>query len=175
MADTMIDTVLADMNAMGSFSLRGATIYNPFSAHPNPNVDPSKPTTPQNPQITRDPCPGNVIPQNMINPAAQRFLQQYVPQPNAGMGMAMGAVGCGMTMMGSPTVLGAGTDCNNYLDDRNELHTNNQGTVCIDHTFANGDSLTGRYSLSSEDGVMPQNLPGVRPFHDSFSHHASLA
>src|SRR5437879_12441920 len=91
------------------------------------------------------------------------------------MGMAMAAVGCGMTMMGSPTVLGAGTDCNNYLDDRNELHTNNQGTVRIDHTFANGDSLTGRYSLSSENGFMPQNLPGFGSFHDNFSQHGSIA
>ena len=175
MADTMIDTVPSDMEAMGDFSMSGATIYNPFSSHPNPNFDPSKPVTPKNPQIIRDPFPGNVIPQNMINPAAQRFLQKYVPQPNAGMGMAMGAVGCGMTMMGSPTVLGAGTDCNNYLDDRNELHTNNQGTVRIDHTFANGDSLTGRYSLSSENGFMPQNLPGFGSFHDNFSQHGSIA
>ena len=86
MADTMIDTVPSDMEAMGDFSMSGATIYNPFSAHPNPNFDPSKPVTPKNPQIIRDPFPGNVIPQNMINPAAQRFLQKYVPQPNAGMG-----------------------------------------------------------------------------------------
>src|SRR5437879_9269073 len=91
------------------------------------------------------------------------------------MGMAMAAVGCGMTMMGSPTVLGAGTDCNNYLDDRNELHTNNQGTVRIDHTFANGDSRTGRYSLSSENGFMTQNLPGFGSFHDNFSQHGSIA
>ena len=41
MADTMIDTVPSDMEAMGDFSMSGATIYNPFSAHPNPNFDPS--------------------------------------------------------------------------------------------------------------------------------------
>ncbi len=33
-------------------------------------------------------------------------------------------------------VVGAGTDCNNYLDVRNELHVTNQATVRIDQMFA---------------------------------------
>ncbi|PYY07964.1 MAG: hypothetical protein DMG69_16790 [Acidobacteria bacterium] len=175
MADAMIDTVPSAMEAMGDFSLSGTNIYNPFSAYPNPNFDPSKPVGPKNPEIIRDPFPGNVIPQKLINPAAQLFLKKNVPLPNAGMGMGMSAIGCGMTMMGSPTVLGAGPDCNNYLDDGNELHSNNQGTVRMDHTFANSDSLTGRYSLSSENGFMPENLPGFGSFHDNFSQHGSVA
>jgi hypothetical protein len=175
MNDTMIDTVPSAMETMGDFSMSGTNIYNPFSAHPNPNFDPSRPVSPTNPQIIRDPFAGNLIPQNMINPAAQLFLQKYVPQPNAGTGMAMGAIGCGMTMMGSPTVVGAGTDCNNYLDDPNELHTSDQGTVRVDHTFANGNSLTGRYSLSSENGFSPENLPGFASFHDNFSQHGGIA
>ena len=39
------------------------------------------------------------------------MLKQYTPQPNLMMGMGMG-----MTMMGQPTVVGAGNDANNYLD-----------------------------------------------------------
>src|SRR6185369_9140759 len=40
--------------------------------------------------------------------------------------------------------------------------------------FTNGDSLTGRYSLSAENGFMPQNLPGFGAIHDNFSQHGSL-
>jgi hypothetical protein len=76
--------------------------------------------------------------------------------------MDMGMNGCGMnmTMMGAPTVLGAGLDCNNYLDVRNERHVTDQGTVRIDYMLARGDSVLARYSLSGENGFMPQNLPG---------------
>ena len=37
-----------------------------------------------------------------------------------------------MTMMGQPTVVGAGNDANNYLDSRKERMTNDQGTVRVD-------------------------------------------
>src|SRR5436305_1840591 len=111
---TMIDTVPTAGEINGDFRLSGTTIYNPFSAHPNPRFDPTKPVGPNNPQIIRDPFPGNVIPQQMINPAAALFLRKHVPRPN----MGVGTNGCGMTMMGAPTVVGTGVDCNNYLDVR---------------------------------------------------------
>src|SRR5262249_40771517 len=136
---TMIETVPTEMEAMGDFSMSGTTIYNPFSAHPNPNFNPSKPVSPTNPQIIRDPFPNNVIPANLINPAAAKFLQKYLPRPNVDMGMSMN--GCGMTMMGAPTVVGGGLDCNNYMDVRNERHVTDQGTIRLDHSFAGGDSL----------------------------------
>ena len=176
MADTMIDTVPTMMEASGDFSMSGTTIYNPFSAHPNPSFNPSKPISPSNPQIIRDPFPGNVIPQNLISPVAQMFLQKYVPNPNGDMGMGMMAMsGCGMTMMGAPTLVGAGTDCNNFTDVRNELHITNQGTARVDHIFDGGDSLTGRYSLSAENGFTPENLPGFGSNHDNFSQNGSVA
>src|SRR4030095_14141492 len=76
-----------------------------------------------------------------------------------------------------------GTDCNNYLDVRNELHITNQATVRIDQMFARGDSVTARYSLGAENGFMPssgssfvtQNLPGFGVFHDNFSQQGSIA
>ena len=40
-----------------------------------------------------------------------------------------------MTMMGQPTVVGSGSDANNYLDVRNMRHTNNQGTARVDRMF----------------------------------------
>ncbi|HKX32180.1 MAG TPA: carboxypeptidase regulatory-like domain-containing protein [Blastocatellia bacterium] len=170
-AMTMIDTVPTEMEAMGNFSMSGTTIYNPFSAHPNPNFDPTRPVSPSNSQIIRDPFPDNVIPDQMINMAAAQFLQKYIPRPNLEMGMG----GCGMTMMGTPTVVGAGMTCNNYLDVRNERHVTDQGTIRIDHNFSRGDSLAARYSLSGENGFMPQNLPGFGAIHDNFSQHGSIS
>src|SRR5215470_11981142 len=175
-AMTMIQTVPTEMEAMGDFSMSGTTIYNPFSARPNPNFDPKKPVSPNNPQILRDPFPDNVIPENLINPAAALFLQKHMPRPNMDMdmGMSMGMNGCGMTMMGAPTVVGGGVACNNYMDVRNERHVTDQGTVRLDHTFARGDSLFARYSLGGENGFMPQNLPGFGAIHDNFSQHGSV-
>lgn len=170
-AETMVETVPTEMETMGDFRKSGATIYNPFSAHANPNFDPAKPISPANSQIIRDPFPNNVIPANLINPAAALFLRKYAARPNVEMGMN----GCGMTMMGAPTVFGAGVDCNNFLDVRNGHHVNDQATIRIDHMLARGDSLTARYSLSSENGFMPQNLPGFGAIHDNFAQHGSVA
>jgi hypothetical protein len=170
-AETMIETVATEMEVMGDFSMSGTMIYNPFSARSNPNFDPAKPVSPSNPQIIRDPFPNNTIPANLINPAAALFLRKYIPRPN----MEMGMNGCGITMMGAPTVVGAGVDCNNFQDLRNGHHVNDQGTIRVDHMLARGDSFTVRYSLSSENGFMPQNLPGFGAIHDNFSQHGSIA
>jgi len=170
-AITMIDTVPTEMETAGDFSMSGANIYNPFSSHPNPAFDPSKPISASNPQIIRDPFPDNMIPSNLIDSAAQRFLQKYAPKPNLDMGMS----GCGMTMMGAPTVIGGGTACNNYQDVRNEHHVTNQGTLRIDHNLERGDSLAFRYTASGEHGFMPQNLPGFGALHDNFSQHGSVS
>src|SRR5580693_6432790 len=48
-------------------------IYNPYSTIPDP-VNPGK--------IIRNPYPGNVIPQNQLNPPAVAILSKYYPQPN---------------------------------------------------------------------------------------------
>src|SRR6185369_8062591 len=146
-AVTMIATVPTEMEVMGDFTMSGAAIYNPFSSRPNPNFDPARPISPTNPQILRDPFPNNIIPSNLIDPAVSLFLRKYIPRPNLEMGM----MGCGMTMMGAPTVIGAGVDCNNYLDVRNERHIADQGTLRIDYNFARGDSLAARYSASGEN------------------------
>src|SRR5438270_8931978 len=78
---TMIDTVPTADEVKGDFRMAGVTIYNPFSSHPNPNFDPAKPIGPGNPQVIRDPFPGNIIPQNLIDPKARQFLSQYIPRP----------------------------------------------------------------------------------------------
>ena len=169
-SDTMIDTVPTADEISGDFSMSGTTIFNPFSSHPNPNFDSTKPVSPSNPQVIRDPFPGNVIPQNLIDKKAQQFLSQYVPRPNMDMGMN----GCGMTMMGIPLVVGAGADCNNYLDVRNEHHKTDQATIRFDQNFHHGDSLFARYSFSKERGFMPQNLPGFGAIHDNLSQNGTV-
>jgi len=179
MADTMIDTVPTAAELAGDFSMSGANIYDPSTTQPNPGFDPTKPVSPSNPQVIRQQFQYNgmmnVIDPARLNPIAQQFMTQYIPRPNMTDDMMMSMGGCGMAMMGQPNVVGAGMDCNNYLDARNEHHTNDQGTVRIDHVFANGDNLTGRYSASSEHGFMPINLPGFGAFHDNFSHQGSIA
>jgi hypothetical protein len=169
-SDAMIDTVPTADEVSGDFGMAGVTIYNPFSSRPNPAFDATKPVSPANPQVIRDPFPGNVIPQNLIDPKAQLFLRQYVPGPNMDMGMN----GCGMTMMGVPQVVGGGADCNNFLDVRNEHHVTDQATIRFDQTFKRGDSLFARYSRSSERGFMPQNLPGFGAIHDNLSQNGTV-
>ena len=173
-ANTMTDTVPTADEILGDFSMSGKTIYDPTTAHANPNFDPTKPISPSNPQILRDPFPNNQIPQGRINAAAQLFMQQYVPQPSMDVNMGS-TMPCGGAMMGQPGVIGAGTDCNNYIDTRNEVHRTDQGTARVDHVFANGDAVYARYSLSSENGFMPINLPGFGTYHDNFSQQGNVA
>src|SRR2546426_3579178 len=162
-ADSMMETVPTPDEIAGNFQMSGVTIYNPYSV-----ATPGQPASPTNPRAA---FPNNTIPSQNINLAAQLFLQTYVPQPN----MDMGMMACGGSMMGQPGVVGAGVDCNNYLDVRNERHVIDQGTVRIDHIFSNSDTLSSRYSLSSEHGFMPINLPGFGTSHDDFSQQGSLA
>jgi len=169
-AMTAIDTVPTAAEAAGDFSQSGVNIFNPASSHANPNYDPSRPASASNPQILRDQFPGNVIPAAMISPVASTMLGEHVPLPNM-----MGDSGMGMTMMGQPTVVGAGLDSNNYLDVRNSRHRNDQGTVRVDRVFSRGDSLSGRYSVSRENGVMPQNLPGFGALHDNLAQQGNVA
>src|SRR5450432_153784 len=155
-ADTMVGTVPTEEEASGDFSQSGVSIFNPFSSH----VSASGGTV-------RDPFPGNRIPRNLLNPAAATMLASYVPRPNT---TDMGA----MFMDGVPVVVGAGSDSNNLLDQRNERHTTDQGTVRVDRVFDRGDSLGLRYSIGSENGKMPQNLPGFGLTHDNRSQQANL-
>ena len=160
-SDAQILTVPTPEELMGDFSNSGLKIYDPTTAVANPAYDPSKPTGPTNYPYTRSQFPNNQIPANRINPQLQAFLMQYVPMPNM---MAMGS----------------GLDSNNYLDIRNETHTQDQGTIRVDHNFSRGDTVFGRYSISGERGFSPsngststtENLPG---FGSNFDNRAQQA
>ena len=163
MTDTMIDTVPTSAEINGDFSQSGVNIYDPANGRAQFQYNGAL----------------NVIDPNRISPAVQTFLQKYVPAPNVTPGMMM-PCGAGTT----PGVVGAGADCNNYLDVRNELMVNNQGTVRIDQLFENGDSITGRYSLASETGFTPGEmppggvgslLPGFGSYNDNFSQQGNIS
>ena len=165
MTHSMIDTVPTPEEVAGDFSMSGVNIYDPTNNRAQFQYNGMM----------------NVIPPTQINPAAQAFLHKYVPQPNVTMGMTMP---CGAAMMGNPGVVGAGMDCNNYMDQRNALEVNNQGTVRVDQMFAKGDTLAARYSLSGETGFTPGEmppggvgslLPGFGSYNDNFSQQGAVS
>jgi len=170
--DVMVDTVPTAAEDSGDFSQSGVNIYDPNTTTANPNFNPSQPASPSNPQNIRQQFSYNgvlnVIPPNRLTQAASIMLNKYTPLPNS---MDMG----GMTMMGQPTVIGAGNDANNYLDTRKERMTDDQGTARVDHSFANGDTAFIRYSAGSEYGFMPEGLPGFGFYHDNLSQQGVLA
>ena len=177
-AMTQIETVPTAMENMGDFSMSGVNIYDPSTSHANPNFNPAKPVSPTNPQILRDMFPDNMIPATSFSPVASRFLQNYVPAPNMGMGMSMmGGMNMGLGIggaMGVPSVVGAGMDSNNYMDVRNAVQKMNQGTARVDRIFDNGDSVFARYSASSETGFTPQNLPGFGAYNNNLAQNAGI-
>jgi len=160
-ADAQTLTVPTMDEIQGNFGMSNAKIYDPTTAVPNPNYDPTKPTGPNNYPYTRSQFLNNQIPSDRINPQLEAFLMQYLPSPN-------------MTMMGS------GADSNNYLDIRNETHRQDEGTVRVDHVFQNNDTVFGRYSVSAERGFSPssgmtstsENLPGFGVNFDNLSQQA---
>jgi hypothetical protein len=170
--DAMVDTVPTAAEASGDFSQSGVNIYDPSTTTKNPNYNPGLPASPSNPQNIRQQFQYNgvlnVIPPNELTKAATIMLNKYTPLPNTS---NMG----GATMMGQPTVIGAGNDANNYLDTRKERMTDDQGTSRVDHSFANGDTAFIRYSAASEYGFMPEGLPGFGLYHDNFSQQGTGA
>ena len=163
-ADAQVLTVPTLAEIQGDFSMSKAKIYDPTTALANPNYNPAKPTGPNNFPYTRTQFFNNQVPSNRINPQLEAFLLKYLPRPN-------------MTMVNS------GVDSNNYLDIRNEIHNQDQGTVRVDHVFANSDSMFARFSLSAERGFSPtggmtsttENLPGFGANFDNLSQQGVLS
>ena len=74
-------------------------------------------------------------------------------------------------------------DSNNYLDVRNEIHIQDQGTLRVDHIFSNSNTIFGRYSIGSENGFTPTGgmttttatLPGFGANYDNRSQQAVIS
>jgi hypothetical protein len=163
-ADAQVLTVPTPDEIQGDFSMSGINIYDPTTAVANPNFNPAKPTGPANFPYTRSLFPNNQIPTNRMNPLLTAFLLKYLPQPN-------------MAMMPGEA------DSNNYLDVRNETHIQDQGTIRVDHNFANDDTIFGRYSIGTENGFSPssgvtattEDLPGFGANFDNRSQQAVIS
>ncbi|HXR33215.1 MAG TPA: carboxypeptidase regulatory-like domain-containing protein [Verrucomicrobiae bacterium] len=163
-ADAQTLTVPTPGEIQGDFSMSNVKIYDPTTAVPNPDYNPSKPTGPTNYPYTRSQFPNNQIPSDRINQQLEAFLLKYIPMPN-------------MSMMGG------GADSNNYLDIRNETHLQDQGTIRIDHNFSRGDTLFGRYSIGDENGFSPssgttstsENMPGFGANFDNRSQQGVIS
>ncbi|MHB8652257.1 MAG: TonB-dependent receptor [Terriglobia bacterium] len=153
---SQVETVPTAAERAGDFSQSGTTIYNPASAHANPNFDPTKPAGPGNPKMIRDPFAGNVIPTAMLNPVSLAVLNT-IPLPNIGSGS------------------GTGRDSNNFLDLRTNQNSADQGTVRIDRNFGGGDVLFARYSFGHENDFTPQNLPGFGAFDNNLAQNLTIS
>ncbi|MBV8475202.1 MAG: carboxypeptidase regulatory-like domain-containing protein, partial [Acidobacteria bacterium] len=101
-------------------------IYDPATTHMDPATG----------LMTRDQFPGNIIPQNRINPIAERMLT-YLPLPNV------------------PGVLSA-----NYVDVPRERYTDNKFDIRIDNTFSPSDRAFARFSRDQASVYVPSGLPG---------------
>ncbi|MBV9482686.1 MAG: carboxypeptidase regulatory-like domain-containing protein, partial [Acidobacteria bacterium] len=101
-------------------------IYDPATTHMDPATG----------LMTRDQFPGNIIPQNRINPIAEKMLT-YLPLPNV------------------PGVLSA-----NYVDVPRERYTDNKFDIRIDNTFSPSDRAFARFSRDQASVYVPSGLPG---------------
>jgi uncharacterized membrane protein len=114
----------------GDFSAlltQGIQIYNPFSTSPDP-LNPG--------EFKRDPFQGNIIPQNLLSPAAELYATLF---PAAG-----------------PPLPGG-----NLYDTTRTLLDQDSYTGRIDQNFGSHDSLLGRVSYFSESSSDSAGYPGA--------------
>ncbi len=79
---------------------------------------------------TGQPFPGNIIPQNRLDPLALRVLDEFVPLPNRG---------------------------NQFVSPQNRNTDDSQYLIKIDHVFSQKNRLTGRYFLDNYYFQRPTN------------------
>ena len=178
-AMTMIDTVPTALEeAGGDFSQSGATIFDPASAHPNPNFDPAKPVWPKNPQDPARSVPGQHHSGQRLSPVAATLLERVraAAQHDGRHGREHGhehGVGIGGAM-GTPSVFGAGMDSNNYMDVRNVQHEPDQGTVRVDRVFGDGDSLSAATRSAARAASCRRTCRASAPFTTTWRRTANV-
>jgi Carboxypeptidase regulatory-like domain len=134
---TFVGTVPTALQRTGDFSQtlnssgKLVTIYNPFSTRPNPS---------NSAQYIRDPFPGNVIPQNLLDPVAQKIIAYY-PMPN--------------------TTGSANTNANNYISNAPLILDQNAGSVRIDQNVNQMYHFFGRFGWSLTSLDQPSTFGNV--------------
>jgi hypothetical protein len=103
----------------------GNTIYDPLTLNPVTGA--------------RVAFPGNVIPNNRIDPIAKNYLALYEPLPNR-----------------------SGNGSSNYLDSTPSKIHNDTASARVDHQFHSAGLLFGRYTMNDERGDFAGNFP-LRP------------
>lgn len=93
-------------------------LYNPSTTRPNPNAPGF---------YSRDPFPGNIIPQDQLDPVGQA-VATYYPLPNQ-------------------TPANACSNTDNYYNATAEHRTTDQVTYRLDHRFSNNNSLYFRHTI----------------------------
>jgi len=106
---------------------QGIQIYNPFSTSPDP-LHPG--------EFTREAFPGNIIPQNLLSPAAELYSALFPPA--------------------GPPVPGG-----NLYDTMKTLLGQDSYTGRIDQNFGSHDSLLGRISYFGESSSGSAGYPGA--------------
>ena len=104
----------------GDFTGR-APLFSPFSLDPATGK--------------RLPFAGNVIPANLIDPVAAKFLSTYEPLPNRS----------------DPN--------NNYIDSTPNQNHNDTVSGRVDHEFSNRSRMFGRYTINDERGLLTGSFP----------------
>lgn len=119
------------------------TIYNPFTTR----------TDPMTGQLIRDPFPGNVIPNSMLDPIAVQLLN-FFPLPNV------------------PGVLSG-----DYVSSPVKTINETQFDIRLDHHFSGKDSAFARFSYDQASSFQPSGLPdfgsgpGAFPSNENVSNH----
>jgi hypothetical protein len=114
-------------------------IYNPYSGRQVTagGSDPITGLTATTTGIVRDPFPGNIMPLTMLNPQALAYLNAAYPAANFGPG---------------------GNNFPNYAAPSGQVITSEQFGVSLDHTFANNDTLNGKFFYTQPDETYPNAL-----------------
>ena len=108
-----------------------------YLGNPAPAIFDPASTRTVNGITTRSPFPGNIIPQDRIDPAMTAYAKVFIPAPNTNV---------------------AGS---NLINTKSNVLNGNQGMVRIDQRFGDNNTLSGRYSINDSHNIQPTSLPAV--------------
>jgi hypothetical protein len=137
-SDILTTTPSGASDALGRPILNGQ-IFNPYSTRQvnAGSVDTVTGLVAQSTGLVRDPFSGNAIPKTMLTSQALAYLNAFYPTPNFGPG---------------------GNVFPNVATSRPQTISSDQFGVGLDHTFANNDTLFGKFYFSQPDEIIPTAL-----------------